>query len=82
MENTLLNKKQVGKAFYFTSKKERFKMNVGKKNVSKEGKKNLLSTIEKTVKALDFDTITIMVMEAMEVQRSKNIQLIVYQNLN
>ena len=52
-----------------------------KKNVSKKGKKkNLLSTIEEIVKILDYDTTTTMAMEGNEGAKSKNEQMIVYQN--
>ena len=64
-------KRRHRKALYFTSEKERFRLSVEKKNVSKEGKKNLLSTIEETMKTLDFDTITTMAMEGDEGAKSK-----------
>jgi hypothetical protein len=48
-------KRRRRKALYFTSEKKRFRLSVGKKNANKEGKRNLLSTVEETVKALDFD---------------------------
>src|ERR1700738_5120399 len=43
------------KALYFTSEKKRFSLSVGKNNANKEGKRNLLSTVEETMKTLDFD---------------------------
>jgi hypothetical protein len=48
-------KRRRRKALYFTSEKKRFRLSVGKKNANKQGKRNLLSTVEKTVKTLDFD---------------------------
>ena len=57
-------KRRFKKALDLTFEKKRYKLSVGKKNISKEEKKkNLLSTIEEIVKALDFDTITTIVME-------------------
>ena len=60
-------KRRFKKALDLTFEKERYKLSVGKKNISKEEKKkkkkNLLSTIEEIVKELDFDTITTIVME-------------------
>ena len=51
VERTLVRpKKRRRKASYFTSKKKRFTMSVGKKNA----KKKVLSTVEETVKKLDF----------------------------
>ena len=55
--------KKRRKDLYYTEK-ERFRLSVRKKNVNKEGKKNLLSMIEETVKTMKFDTITTMAMEA------------------
>jgi hypothetical protein len=43
------------KTLYFTSEKKRFRLSVRKKNANKEGKINLLSTVEETMKTLDFD---------------------------
>ena len=48
-------KRRRKKTLYFTSEKKRFRLSVGKKNTNKEGKRNLLSTVEETVKTLDFD---------------------------
>jgi hypothetical protein len=48
-------KRRRRKALYFNSEKKRFRLSVGKKNANKEGKINLLSTVEETVKTLDFD---------------------------
>ncbi len=49
-------KRRRRKALYFTSEKKRFRLSVRKKNANKEGKMNLLNTIEETAKALNFDT--------------------------
>src|ERR1700737_4015990 len=48
-------KRRRRKTLYFTSKKKRFRLSVGKKNANKERKRNMLNTIVETVKALDFD---------------------------
>ncbi len=48
-------KRRRRKALYFTSEKERFRLSVGKKNANKEAKRKVLSTVEETVKALDFE---------------------------
>jgi hypothetical protein len=48
-------KRRRKKTLYFTSEKKRFRLNVGKKNANKEGKRNLLNTVEETMKTLDFD---------------------------
>ena len=48
-------KRRRRKALYFTSKKERFRLIVGKKNANKEAKRKVLNTVEETVKALKFD---------------------------
>ena len=50
-------KRRRRKTLYFTSEKKRFRLSVGKKNANNEGKWNLLSTVEETVKTLDFDAI-------------------------
>jgi hypothetical protein len=56
VEKTLMRpKRRRRKALYFTFEKKRFRLSVGKKNANKEGKINLLSTVEKTVKTLDFN---------------------------
>ena len=41
-------KKRRRKALYFTSKKKRFRVSVEKNNANKEGKRNLLNTVEET----------------------------------
>lgn len=65
-------KRRRMKALYFTCENEGFRPSVGKKNASKERKKNpMLSTIEETVKALSFDTITTMAMQGDEGANSK-----------
>jgi hypothetical protein len=48
-------KRRRRKTLYFTSEKKKFRFSVRKKNANKEGKMNLLNTIEETAKALDFD---------------------------
>jgi hypothetical protein len=57
IEASVRPKKRLGKALYFISEKKKFRLSVKKKNANKIGKKNMLNTIEETVKALDFDTI-------------------------
>jgi hypothetical protein len=48
-------KRRRRKTLYFTSEKKRFRLSVGKKNANNEGKRNLLRTVEETVKTLNFD---------------------------
>jgi hypothetical protein len=48
-------KRRRRKTLYFTSEKKRFRLSVGKNNANKEEKINLLSTVEETVKTLDFN---------------------------
>ena len=48
-------KKRCRKNLYFTSEKESFGLSIGKKNASMQGKNYILSTIEETVKTLDFE---------------------------
>jgi hypothetical protein len=48
-------KRRRRKTLYFTSEKKRLRLSVRKKNAHKERKRNLLSTVEETVKTLDFD---------------------------
>jgi hypothetical protein len=62
------SKRRRRKAFYFTSEKKRFRFSVRKKNANKEGKMNLLNTIEETAKALDFD-----MMEGDEAAKNKEL---------
>jgi hypothetical protein len=50
-------KRRRRKVLYFTSANKKFRLSVGKKNANKEGKRNLLSTVEEIVKTLDFDAI-------------------------
>jgi hypothetical protein len=52
----LMPKRRCRKALYFTSEKNRFRLSVRNRNINKVGKRNMLNTIEETVKALDFDT--------------------------
>jgi hypothetical protein len=60
------------KALYFTSKKKRFRLSVGKNNANKEGKINMLDTIEQTVNALDFYIITTIAIEDDEGAKNKD----------
>jgi hypothetical protein len=64
-------KRRRNNFLYFTSKKERFKPSVRKKNANKEGKIKMLNSIEQTVKTLDFYTITTMAMKDDEGAKNK-----------
>jgi hypothetical protein len=68
-------KRRRRKALYFTSKKNRFRLSVRNRNANKVGKRNMLNTIEETVKALDFGT-----MEDDEGAKTNNMQTIVYRS--
>jgi hypothetical protein len=63
-------KKKRNKALYFISKKERFRLSVGK-NAKKERKRNMLNTIEQTMKSLNSNTITTMTMDDNEGAKNK-----------
>ena len=64
-------KRRRRKTLYFTYEKKRFRLSVGNKNASREGKNIIPSTLEKKLGTLDFDIISTMAMEDDKGAKSK-----------